>query len=141
MRISGTTPSGGSSKTGKSKKTGGTGANAFSSHINHIDHQPTSHTSTTNEIAPVNQYLMLQEVDEESHQRDKIISQGYDALDYLDNIKMGLLNGTLSHDTIARLETLIDSWRKKYNDPQLTAIIDDIELRAKVELAKLDKRH
>jgi len=64
---------------------------------------------------------------------------GNDVLDRLEEIRLGLLTGTI---TVARLETLarlVSQQRESDLDPRLAAILDDIELRARVELAKLGR--
>jgi len=64
---------------------------------------------------------------------------GNDVLDRLEEIRLGLLTGTIP---VARLETLarlVSQQRETDLDPRLAAILDDIELRARVELAKLGR--
>ena len=52
----------------------------------------------------------------------------------------GLLAGTLSRDSIIRLAQLVRSQRPEVDDQRLKDVLDEIELRAEVELAKLDSR-
>ncbi|MBM3507080.1 MAG: hypothetical protein FJX64_05030 [Alphaproteobacteria bacterium] len=63
--------------------------------------------------------------------------RGFDLLDRLDEIRMGLLMGAIPKDRLGNLVRLVRARRDGVMDPKLTAILDDIELRAMVELAKL----
>ncbi len=96
-----------------------------------------SSTSGTSSVSSTSQLLFMQEVDDEEFQKKQAVTQGFDALKYLDNIRMGLLCGTLSKDALIGLESVIEKFRKNFSDPQLSNILDEIELRAKVEIAKL----
>lgn len=60
-------------------------------------------------------------------------------LEQLERLRMGLLTGTLSPSVLQGLTHTINSHRDKVMDPKLAAILDEIELRAQVELAKLGK--
>ena len=58
-------------------------------------------------------------------------------LDNLEEIRLGLLLGTIPVSRLEQLAQLVRAQREQVNDPKLTAILDEIELRAAVELAKL----
>ena len=60
-----------------------------------------------------------------------------DLLDELDKIRMGMLNGTLTVGHMVDIADVVASHREKISDPTLTAIMDEIDLRAQVELAKM----
>jgi hypothetical protein len=64
--------------------------------------------------------------------------RGEDLLDGLDEIRHGLLIGALPRERVVRLLAIVRSRREQLADPRLSAILDEIELRAEVELAKLD---
>lgn len=61
-----------------------------------------------------------------------------DILDRLEEIRVGLLTGAISRDRLQSLDDLVKQHREQVMDPRLTEILDEIELRARVELAKLD---
>lgn len=48
--------------------------------------------------------------------------------------------GTLPRERLDRLTRLLAERRGEIDDPRLAALIDEIELRAAVELAKLERR-
>jgi hypothetical protein len=60
-------------------------------------------------------------------------------LDKLEEIRLGLLLGTIPQSRLEQLAHLVRAQRELVNDPKLTAILDEIELRAAVELAKLTR--
>ena len=66
-----------------------------------------------------------------------MLRRGNELLDQLDEIRHALLVGHISR---RRLETIAQMVRNRGADtdePRLKAILDDIELRVEVELAKL----
>ena len=58
-------------------------------------------------------------------------------LDQLDKVKVGLLTGELPRSTLQQLAQTIATHRDQTLDPKLAEILDEIDLRAQVELAKL----
>lgn len=121
-----------------SKKPVKPGAGGFSGLLSSGDVEE-SPASVASSINGINQLLFLQEVDaDEQHQRKEAVKSGFDVLKYLDNIRLNLLCGTLSKETISGLSALLQRVRKNFSDPLLSQILDEIELRAMVELAKLE---
>ena len=82
--------------------------------------------------------LALQEVSEEDIQRKKLIQQGKGLVDILERLRQQLLIGTLPTGLLMDLGRQLALHKQKSADPQLNALIEDIELRAAVELAKLE---
>ena len=60
-------------------------------------------------------------------------------LEQLDEIRLGLLLGTIPASRLEGLALLIRAKREQVSDPRLDELLDDIELRAAVELAKLGR--
>jgi hypothetical protein len=58
-------------------------------------------------------------------------------LDELEQIRLGLLLGQIPQARLEQLAQMVRARREQLDDPKLIAILDDIELRAAVELAKL----
>lgn len=95
----------------------------------------------TKSIAPVGALgglLGAQEVDEREARRRKEVKRGKLTLDVLSNLRDALLIGSLPYSTIRQLEQLVAQQRADTNDPTLSAILNEIEVRAAVELAKLE---
>jgi len=64
---------------------------------------------------------------------------GADVLDRLEEIRLGLLTGSIPVERLENLARLVARQREAGLDPRLSAVLDDIELRARVELAKLGR--
>lgn len=79
--------------------------------------------------------LALQAADDPVQKRKKQVRRATALLDALEDIKADLLVGRLSEGRLNQLMVLIGGARER-GDPQLDALLDDIELRARVELAK-----
>lgn len=82
--------------------------------------------------------LALQEVDERAERRSRAAKHGHSLLDTLESVRTDLLAGQVSED---RLELLARQVSKRLNsgDPQVDSVLEEIELRVKVELAKLGR--
>ncbi len=65
---------------------------------------------------------------------------GNDLLDRLTAVRDGMLAGAVSKEELADLARTMRAERRRSNDPELDEIIDEIELRAEVEIAKLTQR-
>jgi len=59
-------------------------------------------------------------------------------LDRLEDIRQGLLVGAISKPRLEELAGTIKETRESALDPVMSDILDEIELRAKIELAKLE---
>jgi hypothetical protein len=81
----------------------------------------------------------LQEVADELSGRRRAAARGSALLDRLDELRLGLLSGTLPRAQLEALRQLAREHGPTADDPKLAAILSDIELRVAVELAKLDK--
>jgi hypothetical protein len=81
--------------------------------------------------------LALQEVGEDGGRRRRPSARGHAVLDQLEEIRRGLLLGSIPRAELERLERLAAGMREDVADPRLAEILAEIELRAKVELAKL----
>lgn len=91
-----------------------------------------------NGISGVGALLGVQEVCENEVRRRKSIKKAGLTLGALEQLRDALLFGTLPLTTLTRLESLVAEERLATDDPVLQQILDEIELRAAVELAKLE---
>ncbi len=88
----------------------------------------------------VDALLSLQEVEGEvPDQRQRSCEHAEDILDRLEELRLGLLTGRLSQPLLERIGQLLSARPAESGDPELEAILQDIELRAAVELAKLQR--
>lgn len=81
--------------------------------------------------------LALQEEPDATGGHSKGLRRGADMLDLLDEIRLGLLTGAIPQARLHQLLALLRGGRTPAEDPRLAALLDQIELRAAVELAKL----
>ena len=82
--------------------------------------------------------LGAQEVTEEELNRRKSLKRGRLALEALEGLRDALLSGRLPASTLRQLEEIVQQERVLTADPRLNDVLDEIELRAAVELAKLE---
>jgi len=140
MKISGF---GSVGSTSSSKRTGGTSSTAsFADLLAAAEAGDVAHTAPTSDIAAtaaLNNLLALQEISEEDIQRKKLAQHGNNMLDVLEKLRTRLLVGTLSPQLLVDLGRQIAIQKQMVTDPKLNALIEDIELRAAVELAKLER--
>lgn len=101
------------------------------------DTKASSQTSGAASLSGVDALLALQGVPGPLGERAKAARRGRDILDLLDEVRIGMLEGAVSQGTLNRLLTLVEVKREEFTDPGLTGVLDEIDLRARVELAKL----
>ena len=89
-------------------------------------------------IAALDSILMLQGMDDSTEGRSKGAAHGEQLLNLLDAVRDGLLAGNIPRATLNRLATAVTRRHEAFADPRLQDVLDQIELRAHVELAKLD---
>ena len=73
-------------------------------------------------------------------ERKRRAQRGHDLLDRLENLRRGLLAGAIPKDQLADMARTMRERREAGVDPQIARLMDEIELRAEVELAKLSRR-
>ncbi len=95
-----------------------------------------SSVATANPVTAVDGLLTLQEVDDAGARASAGKRRAQDLLEGLDDIRHGLLIGGLSRDKLVALAKHVQSRRAQVDDPRLAEILDEIDLRAQVELAK-----
>jgi hypothetical protein len=89
-------------------------------------------------IAALDSILTLQGMNDSTDGRSKGLKHGEQLLDMLDQVRDGLLAGGIPRVTLNRLANAVTRRREGFADPQLQGVLDEIELRAHVELAKLE---
>ena len=90
-------------------------------------------------LAPVEALIHLQEVGDAPHRRSPAIQRGENLLRLLDDLRMGLLAGRIPIGQLDSLLSAVRSQRASIEEPRLNTVLDEIELRASVELAKLGR--
>lgn len=97
-------------------------------------------TAAAQSIARVDVLLAAQASEDPTERaaRQRMHQRGTDILDSLEQIKMALINGNLRMSHIENITHLVAVNREKIDDPNLSYVLDEIDLRAQVELAKLE---
>jgi len=85
----------------------------------------------------VDALLALQgEEDVLTGRRRRQIKRSHEILDTLDELKLSVLGGDIDDEVLLRLQTMIAQHREEIQDDRLQGVLNEIETRALVELAK-----
>ena len=90
-------------------------------------------------VQSVDSVLSVQEVGGREGGRKRARERAELMLDRLEDIRHGLLMGAIPRDRLQELASAVRRQREAIDDPRLFEILDEIELRARVELAKLER--
>jgi hypothetical protein len=105
-----------------------------------VDEQETPRGSTPasslRAISNVDALIALQGVDDPTDRKKRAVAKGRSALDVLDALKLGVLDGSVNQSTLARLKVASEGLTDTSGDPGLDAVLGEIDLRVAVELAK-----
>ena len=118
-----------------------TGKGGFTEHLDSNTAAPGAVTGS-GPAQPVDALLAVQEVEDSTGQdaNRRARRWGEDMLDHLERVRLDLLNGALSHEKLRNLAVLVSERKETATDPRLVELLADIELRARVELAKYEAR-
>ena len=89
-------------------------------------------------ISSVDALIALQEVGGPLERRRRATGRASRILDALDTLKLELLEGGLTPSVVEALMRAVRDQRALTDDPRLEDVLDEIETRAAVELAKLE---
>jgi hypothetical protein len=95
----------------------------------------------TSAPGPIGSILAAQEVSNHSDQeaRRNLQRRGEDILDKLEEIRRDMIDGAIPVERLTNLAQLLKSKRQTVDDENLLKLIDEIELRAEGEIAKLSR--
>jgi hypothetical protein len=119
--------------TAKHTATAGTG---FTPHTAQAAGAPSVKAATASLAADA--VLALQGVEDPMARRARQVRRGHDSLNALERLRLGLLEGAAPVQVRASLERLLRG-RDDTDDPTLDALMQDIDVRVAVELAKLER--
>ena len=96
-------------------------------------------TTNTQSIAQVDALLAIQGAEDPTQgaSKQRMRHRANTLLNALDTLRDSLLGGTLTVGDMIDVADVVASHREKITDPGLTSIMDEIDLRAQVELAKM----
>ena len=111
---------------------------AFGKALSADEVQTSGAMSGTAPLTSVNSLLSLQEMPSATEGKSRTIQRAEGLIEHLEAIRHGLLLGQISKKRLNDIIKALAVQREKNLDSGLVEIINDIELRAKVELAKLE---
>ncbi len=101
--------------------------------------QETGGSGATHSIAHIDTLLAVQEAENPTERaaRKRMKQRADDILSELDKMRLALLTGRLTVGHVIDIADVVAQHREKVMDPRMTAILDEIDLRAQIELAKM----
>jgi hypothetical protein len=87
-------------------------------------------------LGGIDALIALQGIEDPVERRRRAVKHGTRALDALDELKLGLLSGTLDQATLLRLKAVATDLKDGSGDERLDQVLSEIHLRVAVELAK-----
>jgi len=90
-------------------------------------------------VASLDALLALQETTGPLERRKKALGRAGRILDVLDDLQLAVLDGQLPASALDRLVRAVKDQRQQTDDAGLEGLLDQIETRAAVELAKLER--
>ncbi|WP_417670894.1 flagellar assembly protein FliX [Roseibium sp.] len=136
MRITGQKPISGVQGRGSKKRSGNDGE-VFSPDMG-SETSSAPATSGATGIQGMDALLALQEVGEDPERKRKAAQYGHSLLDGLEAIRADLLGGQVSEDRLEALSREVSNALDS-GDSEMDDVLREIELRVKVELAKLGR--
>ena len=127
-------------RTSPVKRAATAGKGGFTEHLDGSAAAPSAVTGS-GPVQPVDDALLaVQEVEDSTSQdaNGRARRWGEDMLDNLERVRLDLLNGALSQEKPRSLSVLVTERKKTATDPRLAELLAEIELRARVELAKYE---
>lgn len=111
------------------------GSNDFGRHVAASGTRPTG-LAPAGPLTALSSVLAVQAAPSGAAERERAVRRGLRLLDELDELHAALLEDRPATAAIGRLSALLGDARPAIDDPELQAALDQIELRAAVELAK-----
>jgi len=120
------------------KKTSGASASNFADMVS-SETSASEGVTSASPVMAIDQLIGLQEVDDALNGKKQAKQHGFDILDKLDMLRLQILDGKISKEQLMQLARSVTARRAVTADPHLLAILDEIDLRAQVEIAKFTR--
>jgi hypothetical protein len=106
--------------------------------LRHAEEAPRNSTaaSSLRSVSTLDALMALQGVDDPAERKKRALAKGRNALDVLDTLKFGLIDGSVDGSTLARLKVVGEGLTEGSGDSGLDTVLGEIDLRVAVELAK-----
>jgi hypothetical protein len=102
------------------------------------ENTPVARAGAAGAVSSLDALIALQEIGGPLERRRKAVRRAGQILDVLDDVKLGLLEGGVAPGTLNRLVNAVRLERAEADEPGLRELLNEIETRAVVELAKLE---
>ncbi len=138
MKVGETKGPGKAAKSKKASSAGASGSADFSQYVQGgVSEAPSA--QATQSIAQLDSLLAAQEVEDPAQRsaRKRSFVRADSILDKLEEVRLKMLVGNLTVGHMVDVADVVASHRDKIDDPQLVSIMDEIDLRAQVEIAKV----
>lgn len=122
----------------RKSKARGSGKAGFSKALSTDETAAAAPSRGTSPLTTVNSLLSLQEMPTSSEGKSRGLIMAEDMLGHLEIIRHGLLAGQIPRNKLKEVASVVSRERSMSKDAALDEILNDIELRVKVELAKLE---
>jgi hypothetical protein len=133
MRVNGTNGTTVASASATAKRAGGAGGFTLSESN---APQTASPAIALRTVSGIDALIALQGIEDPLERRRRAVKHGRRALDALDELKLALLSGTLESSALLRLKAVAADLKDGSGDEKLDQVLNEIELRVAVELAK-----
>lgn len=143
QKVGYTAPSGATTRTQRTRRKGEVSGSSFIDALENVSDveeatniEPAAPIATAASMVGL---LGIQEISADEANRKRQVKRGRVTLEALENLRDALIIGSLSLATVRELEQIVAEEREQVSDPVLSGILDEIELRAAVEIAKLER--
>lgn len=133
MKITG----GGPLRTAPIRRQGRAGKSAAAGFSGELRDEAVRSASGGGTVNSVSALLTVQEIGEPGEENRRAVQRGEDILQRLDELRYGLLIGAFPKEKLDQLLKTVRRQHDRFHDARLHEILQEIELRAMVELAKL----
>lgn len=138
MRVENSNPINSNKKSDK-KKTAASGFGDAMASASSSETDESSSVGGLTGIAALDGILALQEMDvDENGSQKQAYQTAMLTLGALDELRVAILMGEIPPSLLSRIERFSQSQKQYIIDPVMRSVLDEIELRAAVELAKLE---
>lgn len=138
MKVSGTSGVGAAGGPGKAKPASGEGFQIAQPPAAAGAAQ-TARAGGVSGVMSVDALLALQDIGGPLERRRRSVKRAGRILDVLEDVKIALLSGDVTGADLERLQQAIRDQREATDDERLEGVLNEIETRAAVELAKLER--
>ena len=91
-------------------------------------------------VSGMDALMALQGLEDATERRQRAVRKGRNAIDALEELKVGLLAGQLDGTALSRLRAMAADLSEPTGDLGLDGVMAEIDLRVQVEIAKLSRR-